>query len=166
MDQNKFRYIPPTEVKNEKIKDKKVFINQIPLPKNTIKGEFTATVITNNKQVHHYADLMFLDKKVSSAKIDFPANNASKISTTPTLKWIAPENGQYYQIFIKDNWTGESIYSTKTLYQTEFKVPDNLLKNDDWYAWKVHAKDMDETILYGDFNAGSLSEYHNFTTLP
>ena len=166
MNLNKFRYIPATVVKNKSIEDKKVFINQIPIPRNTIKGEFTATVVTNNKQIHHYADWMFLDKKVGSAKIDFPTNKASNISKTPILKWQAPENGQYYQVFIKDNWTGKSIYSSKTLNKTEFKVPDKLLKNDGWYAWKVHAKDMDETILYGDFNAGSLSEYHSFTTLP
>lgn len=166
MNLNKFRYIPATEINKEKIKDKKVFINQIPLPKNSVKGEFTAIVITKNNQIHHYADRMFLDKKVGFAKIDFPKNQATNISKTPTLKWSAPKNGHYYQVFIKDKWTGKSIYSSKTLNKTEFKVPDNLLKNDGWYAWKVHAKDMDETILYGDFNAGSLSEYHSFTTLP
>ncbi len=160
-----YRYLPAKTVKGENIPDKKVFITHIPFTKNMTKGTFTAVVTTNSGQRHQYKDEVNMDYIVATAKINYPADKATDIPLAPTLKWDTVENAKYYQFFIKDNWSGENVYASKTLNQTQFTLPKDILKKDGWYAWKVHAKDMDETIKYGDFNAGSLSETITFTTV-
>ena len=163
--QNTYRYLPAKTVKGKNIPDKKVFITQIPFTKSMTKGTFTAVATTHSGQKHQYKDDVDMDYIIASATINYPADKAVDIALTPTLKWESVDHAQYYQVFIKDNWTGKNVYSSKTLDQTQLTLPKEILKKDGWYAWKVHAKDMDETIKYGDFNAGSLSKTITFTTI-
>ncbi len=165
INQNTYRYLAAKTVNGKNIADKKVFITQIPFTKNLTKGTFKAVVTTHSGQIHQYKDEVNVDYIIASAKINYPVDKATEITLTPTLKWQPVDQAKYYQIFIKDNWTGEKVYASKTLNQTQFTLPKEILKKDGWYAWKVHAKDMDETIQYGDFNAGSLSETITFTTI-
>ncbi len=162
---NTYRYLPSRTVKGKKIPDKKVFITQIPVTDNFTNGAYTAITTTVNGQKHQYNDEVNMDYIVASARMNVPIDKATDISLTPTLKWEPVANAKHYQIFVKDNWTGKNVYTSKTLNQTQFTLPKEILKTDGWYAWKVHAKDMDETIKYGDFNAGSLSETLTFTTI-
>ncbi len=52
------------------------------------------------------------------------------------------------------------------LTQPRLVLPRGLLKPGGIYAWRVHARDVNENILLGDFNHGSLSAEIQFTTAP
>ncbi len=70
-----------------------------------------------------------------------PANGATVMTTTPTLKWdavAACPAVDYYQVQI-NNSSGTKIYASGNLTGTSFAVPAGKLQNGASYAWYVRA---------------------------
>jgi hypothetical protein len=55
------------------------------------------------------------------------------------------------------------IHTSKLLNKPEFEMPKNLLQPGGWYKWRVHGRDVNENVILGDFNHGSLSGEFSFT---
>lgn len=165
IDKSKYRYLPTAIVDGKTIPDKKVFINQIPVTNQDEDGVYSAVIATMNGLKHHYHDLVETEQLIALPTLSSPSHQSADISLTPTLKWGQVKGAKLYQVFIKDNWTGKTVLTSKMLSETNFTVPNDLLKSGGWYAWKVHARDMDETKIYGDFNAGSISRTALFSTI-
>ncbi|MDH5546072.1 MAG: hypothetical protein OEZ43_10790 [Gammaproteobacteria bacterium] len=61
-------------------------------------------------------------------------------------------------------WDGEKvIYTSQLLAQPSLTLPPGLLTPGGYYNWRIHARDRNEDVYYGDFNHGSLSEPFEFT---
>ncbi|MDH4190905.1 MAG: hypothetical protein OEW21_11950 [Betaproteobacteria bacterium] len=41
-----------------------------------------------------------------------------------------------------------------------------MLQKDGYCAWRVHARDVNEHVLFGDFNHGSLGPQMKFSVAP
>ena len=73
------------------------------------------------------------------------------------LSWKAVPGAKHYMVFIKDTWEQRTIYTSKTLSKPELVLPKDLLKQHSDFTWRVHARDVNENVLLGDFNHGSLN---------
>ena len=66
-------------------------------------------------------------------------------------------------MFIRDLWKEKDIYTSELLDKPELLLPKGLLKAGGYYAWRVHARDVNEHALLGDFNNGSLTSHVTFS---
>jgi len=94
-----------------------------------------------------------------------PMDGAEDIPVPEKLTWTSVGDGSYYQVFIRDVWNeSKLIYTSKLLVKPELVIPPGILQPDGLYSWKVHARDVNEDILLGDFNKGSMSRAATFST--
>lgn len=81
------------------------------------------------------------------------------------LAWLAVPGAAHYQVFIKDLWDdGKIIHSSELVTKPRLTLPPGVIKADGSYAWLVHARDVNNHVLLGDFNHGSLSREVKFST--
>lgn len=142
--------------------EKRVFITQIDVPKNSPEGWYTAKAIMNDGSEVIARDYVVLESMQIALKPS-PANKAEDIPMPTTLSWNKIPGATYYQVFIRDMWEGKVIHQSRLLKQPEFRIPKGLLQAGGWYKWRVHARDVNENVILGDFNHGSLSDDFSFT---
>jgi hypothetical protein len=97
------------------------------------------------------------------AKVELFTPDADDIPVPKQLKWDAIPGAKHYQVFIKDQWEGKLIHSSSLLFKPVFDVPKGLLKPGGYYSWRVYARDVNENVILGDFNHGSLTDSMEFT---
>ena len=100
--------------------------------------------------------------KMQRASVIQPLSNSTNISPPDTLSWKPVPGATDYMINIKDLWEGKSVYKSKLLTKPELKIPKNIIKNGGSYCWFIHARDVNENVLLGDFNYGSVTQCFNF----
>ena len=88
-------------------------------------------------------------------QLSSPANNATGVSLTPTLQWVAFSGATSYQVGVFDNSTGASVF-TQTTTGTQATISPALTGGHN-YQWSVYANNASGQIAY--FSAWS------FTTL-
>lgn len=157
LDFNKYRII---EQKGKPIK--KAFIKHFEIPADSGDGWYYALATLKNGKTYRGEDFVVL-RKMQRATNLVPAPGAENIALPKILKWDAIPGAKYYQIFIKDLWEGNLIHTSKLLSAPVFKVPKNLLKPGGYYSWRIHARDVNENVILGDFNHGSLTDPMEFT---
>ena len=160
LDLNKYRLL-----KQKNKPDKRVFIKQFEIPKDFGDGIYTAKATFMDKKVYVAKDYVILES-MQRATNPYPANNEKNVSVTAIFKWDPVPGAQYYQVFLKDTWKGETIYTSDFLSEPKLKLPKGLLQPDGLYEWRIHARDTNGHTLLGDFNHGSLSENIGFSTAP
>lgn len=143
--------------------DKHVFMTQINVAKDNKNGWYTAIInMTDGTQVTA-RDYVIIERLPRASNLK-PANGAEQIAIPKKLSWTGIEGG-YYQVFIRDVWNDSKlIHSSKLLNKPEFVLPAGLLEADGLYSWRVHSRDVNEDVLLGDFNKGSLSQLSTFST--
>ena len=142
---------------------KKAFIRHFPLPKPVRDGWYKATItLKDNTQL--IAKDFVQHKLLSIAANPTPQNNASDIKIPKTLHWAAIPDARFYQVFITNLWQdGKVIHTSKLLKTNSITLPKNLLEKGGLYSWRIHARDINEDIKFGDFNHGSLSPKLTFS---
>lgn len=141
--------------------EKRIFIKQIEIPKTSGNGWYSTKVYMNNGKVITARDYVIIHKMALASGIQ-PVANATNIPAPKTLSWHPVPGASHYQVFINDNWEGRSLYKSDLLIRPELKLPKNLLKNGGSYCWRIHARDVNENVLLGDFNHGSVTKCFNF----
>lgn len=142
--------------------DKRVFISHTDIDENAFDGWYTATITMNNGEIHHSKDYVAINK-LPMVSVTIPANSDKAIPYTKLLSWQPVAENTYYRIFIRDLWEDEKlIFTSKLSDKTSVNVPDGLLYPGGRYRWVIHARDVNEHPLYGDFNHGSMSESMDF----
>lgn len=143
--------------------DKRVFISHFDLPPHTNNGWFEATITLQDNTGFTARDYV-LHEIMPHAQGMQPAEGAEDIAMPEELHWNSVPGAKYYQIFIRDLWDGDKqILSSKLLTEPRLALPKDLLKPGGLYAWKVHARDVNEHVYLGDFNNGSNSEWIQFS---
>lgn len=142
---------------------KHVFITQFDVPGSAVDGWYSATVkLADGTQVT--AKDYVIISELSRASNMNPPDGAEEITIPKKLTWSGDENS-FYQVFIRDVWDDSKlIYKSKLLSKPELVLPDDLLQPDGLYSWQIHARDVNEDILLGDFNKGSMSSIATFST--
>ena len=104
--------------------------------------------------------------------VDCPQRRESceqnELQEIPTqLSWDPAPGAGYYQVFIRDLWNEDRlIFSSKLLEEPVVQLPAGLLEKGGYYSWIVHARDLNEHFMLGDFNHGSLSPVVTFSIQP
>lgn len=160
LDLNRFRL-----VKAQGKPEKRVFIKQFPTAKTDANGWYTSTVILKDGRRIEAKDYVKVQSLpyANLANI-LPANSSEKIDFPSELSWAPVAGARFYQVFITDLWNeGESFYTSDILKEPRLKLPPGLLKSGGMYAWRIHARDINEDRILGDFNSGSLGPVAKFT---
>lgn len=143
--------------------EKRVFISQIPVPAGAKDGWYSARIIPRSGAPLVARDFVVIATLpiISGAQ---PKSDADDIPLPKELRWSAAAGAKFYQVFIQDLWDGEKlIYTSPFLHEPRLALPPGLIKPGGLYAWRVHARDVNEHELLGDFNHGSLSPVMKFS---
>jgi len=144
--------------------EKHVFMSQMDIPDSAVDGWYSATISLANGTQVIAKDYVIISRMPRASEMN-PPDGTEQIPIPEKLTWSGAEKG-YYQVFIRDVWNGSKlIYSSKLLSKPEVTLPNGLLQPDGLYSWQVHSRDVNEDILLGDFNKGSMSSIATFSTL-
>ena len=149
--------------KNEPVKQ--VYMTQFPTLETDKDGWYTATVTLKDGRQFEAKDFVKVNS-LPNAKFEglFPANGAVNISIPEELHWQPIDGARFYQVFITDLWDeGIQFYKSDILKENRLKLPPGLLKQGGLYSWRVHARDVNEDKILGDFNSGSLGPEAKFS---
>lgn len=144
---------------------KRVFLTQIKVPKGARPGWYTAKATFKNGQQYTAKDFVILES-MQRATNPQPANGSENVPVPKKLSWDPVPGAKHYQVYIKDLWEAKHIYKSKLLGKPFIKLPKGLLTPGGYYSWRIHARDVNENIMLGDFNHGSLSGQLKFSTAP
>lgn len=86
-----------------------------------------------------------------------PSSEESAFPLPVTLTWSKVPGAGFYKVYIRDEWTEELVFKSKLLSDNKLKLPVGKLQPGGYYSWAVHARDLNEHFLLGDFNMGSMS---------
>lgn len=143
--------------------EKRIFITPFPLDPRARGGWYTARITTVDGKVYLAKDLLMIST-LPIARNPSPPENAEDIAAPGYLAWDAVPGAKAYQVFVHDIWQGETIiFRSEHLTENRVKLPDGLLKPEGYYMWRVHARDVDEHVEFGDFNHGSLTPFFKFS---
>lgn len=151
-------------VLKRKYKDtKRVFMGEINVPPIAVDGWYTTTVKLADGTQITAKDYVIISPLPRVSETN-PPDGAEDIPVPQKLTWAAVADGGYYQVFIRDVWNEDKlIYTSELLDRPELIVPPGTLQPDGLYSWKVHARDVNEDVVLGDFNKGSMSRALTFS---
>lgn len=149
-------------IKQKNKPEKKVFISQFDIPKNAKNGVYTSKAVFKTSGTVKNSDFVVINK-LPIAKAKFPANNSNLKSIPEKLSWHPVIGAQYYQVFVRDIWGDNTVTSSKLITKPYISTKEFNLQSGGVYQWKIHSRDVNEHILFGDFNHGSLSSDFEFT---
>ena len=142
--------------------DKKVFMKNFEIPENAGDGWYSATVTMKNGTRYAAEDFVVLRKMQRPTNI-LPEDGAEDIALPRKLTWDPIPGAKFYRVFIKDNWEGVTILESELLSKPELILPEGKLSPGGFYSWRIHSRDVNENVLLGDFNHGSLTNPMTFT---
>lgn len=149
-------------IKDKKKKEKRVFIKQFEIPKSAQNGWYYTKINLKNGSSITAKDYVVIEK-LERAKLLTPDISKDLDAVPAVFKWEKIPGANFYQVFIKDVWESKQIHSSKLLPKPELKIPKNLLKKGGFYTIQIHARDINEHQLLGDFNHGSLTSKMEFS---
>lgn len=151
-------------IKRENKPEKRVFMSEIDVPDSAEDGWYTVTVKLSDGTTITAKDYVIISPLPRISEVN-PPDGAENIPLPATLSWSPVADSKYYQVYIRDVWQeGKLVYTSKLLDKPELAVPAGVLEPDGLYSWKVHARDVNEDIVLGDFNKGSISRALTFST--
>jgi hypothetical protein len=142
--------------------EKHVFITYIDVPAGAPTGWYSSRVRMKDGRVYSARDYVVIEELPLATNLNPPHN--AEIAIPAQLSWDPVPGAKYYKVILKDLWAGTTLLDSKLVTGTRFTLPKGLLKPGGWYRWRVHARDVNEHVLLGDFNHGSLSRWAEFTT--
>lgn len=145
-------------IKQKNKKEKHAFINQLEVPEASKDGWYTARITLSNGAVHTASDYVSISA-LGRAGGHRPGHNEETAGPPAELRWDPVPGAGFYQVFIRDQWNDDQlIHSSGLLTEPVLTLPPGLVKSGGMYSWVVHSRDVNEDLLLGDFNHGSLSK--------
>lgn len=135
--------------------EKRVFMTNIPAGDDVPTGWYSVKVTMKDGSVHHAKDFVYIIS-MGLAKNPVPRDKSENVAVPKRLSWDPVPGASYYKVFVTDMWDdGKLIFDSGLLDKPYVDLPDGLLKKGGWYQWSIHARDVNEHVLLGDFNHGS-----------
>lgn len=145
-------------IKQENKKEKHAFINQLDVPESSKDGWYSAQITLSNGAVHTASDYVRIST-LDRAGGHRPGHNEETVRPPRELRWDPVPGAGFYQVFIRDQWNDDQlVHSSGLLTEPVLTLPPGLVKSGGMYSWVVHSRDVNEDLLLGDFNHGSLSK--------
>ncbi len=145
--------------------EKHAFIEQFLLPPDATDGWYTARITLANGERHSARDYVILHTMAIPTGLT-PPDGAQNVPVPAVLQWNPVPGASHYKVYIQDMWEGTLIHESKLLASPRLDLPPGLIKPGGDYIWRVHARDVDGSVLLGDFNHGSFTGEIRFSTAP
>ena len=146
--------------------DKRVFIKQTDVQADAVDGWYSARITLDTGEVLTARDYVLL-YRLGQVSGQQPAADSTVPSPPEQLSWQPVTGAGYYQVFIRDIWdSGRLVHTSKLLTEPNLVLPAGLLQPGGYYSWVVHARDVNEDVRLGDFNAGSMNQPVTFSIAP
>ncbi len=143
---------------------KRMYLVDTPVPVNAPGGWYYAMIRTNSGQTYQARDRIEIGKLVMAGTGIDPVDDATLLVPPQELAWREVPGARYYQAFVHDAWNDDKlIYQSPLITQPRVSLPAGLIKPGGVYLWRVHSRDMNGDLEYGDFNLGSLSAFASFS---
>lgn len=137
--------------------EKRVFISTFDIPAEREEGWYKALVHFKDGRTFEVKDNVVIKTMQVPSGMQ-PPPDADNVPLPRELRWNPIPDARYYQVFIKDVWAdGKLILKSALLREPRLTLPAGLLKPGGSYLWQVHARNLNEDPVWGDFNHGSLS---------
>lgn len=145
------------QLKRKKKPEKRVFMVDLDMPDSATAGWYSIKVRTTNGKEYLARDFVLLTR-LNRVTDMAPSSEESAFPLPVTLTWSKVPGAGFYKVYIRDEWTEELVFKSKLLSDNKLKLPVGKLQPGGYYSWAVHARDLNEHILLGDFNMGSMSK--------
>ena len=144
--------------------EKRVYIVDLDLPDGVKTGWYTIKVKSIDDREYSASDFVPLTR-VGRVTGMSPSSETEAVSLPVTLSWKKLPGAGFYKVFVRDEWTDDVVYQSKLISNNKLELPASKLQPGGFYSWVVHARDLNEHILLGDFHMGSMSKkaYFNVT---
>ncbi|NOY66186.1 MAG: hypothetical protein GXP13_02100 [Gammaproteobacteria bacterium] len=136
--------------------EKRVYIRMFEIPEAAGDGWYTSLVTLKDGSVYEAKDFVIIASMGRATGMS-PAHDVTLKSIPEKLTWKPVPGAKHYQVFIKNAWEKRVIYTSGLLKKPELILPEKLLEPDGYYSWRIHARDVNENSLLGDFNHGSVN---------
>jgi len=145
------------QLKRKKKPKKRVFIVDMDMPDNATSGWYSIKVKTTDGKEYSARDFVLLTR-INRVTDMVPSSEDSSYPLPISLAWSKVPGAGFYKVYIRDAWTGELVFKSKLISDNKLKLPEDKLQPGGYYSWVVQARDLNEHILLGDFNMGSMSK--------
>lgn len=137
--------------------EKRFFILDIDVPEFATTGWYSIDVKTKNGQSFKAKDYVIMSRLQRVSQMT-PSGDDVVVRLPVVLQWKTVPGAYYYQVYVRDAWTDELVYTSDTTEKNATRIPNNMLEAGGYYYWRVNARDLKGSILLGDFHMGSMSE--------
>lgn len=147
----------------QKGRKKRAFLEELDTPEQIPNGWYTANITFKDGRSFTAKD--FIDTTKGLLPIPAqpqPEHDATGVSLPVELSWAPVPGASHYQVFIRDLWDRKLVFRSKLIPETSIRVPDEKLQPGGLYEWLVHARDVNEDPVLGDFNIGAQTAYFVF----
>lgn len=143
-------------------KDKRAFIEHFRMPEHPVDGWYKSIILLKDGS-HDEASDYVVHRFMNLASGMIPSPGAENIALPRELRWDPMPGARFYQVYIRDKWNDQLLHESKLLQEPVYTLPVGLLQAGGYYGWTIHARDVNEHILLGDFNHGTTSGEYTFT---
>lgn len=150
------------QVKLKNTPEKRVFMVNMDIPLNAATGWYSVKVTTMDGKEYTARDYVPLTR-INRVTNMTPPSNEESIALPLTLSWKKVPGAYFYKVYLRDAWSDKLVFQSKLLSDNTLKIPDGKMEPGGYYSWEVHARDINEHILLGDFHMGSMSDKAFFT---
>ena len=163
LDMDKFRmwYVKDKKDKSKKL-EKRAMMKFLEIPEGSKNGWYRAVVTTKDGKQYLGKDYVVMYKMPRATGMN-PPHDAQDVPMMKELTWNPVPGAKHYRVFINDIWASKTIFESPVLQESKLVLPKGLLKPGGLYEWRIHARDVNENILLGDFNHGSLTGKMEFS---
>ena len=149
--------------KTKEGKDKRAFITHFSMPDKTTDGWYKAVITLKDGRRFEAKDYVIHALMPLPTGMQ-PAADAKDVPLPGELHWDPVPGASYYQAYVYDKWNDKLVFKTPVIRDTFFKLPPGFLQPGGLYGWTLNARDVNEHVLLGDFNDGTVSPELLFTT--
>jgi len=142
--------------------EKRAFLTNMDIPAGHPDGWYTAHATMKDGSRYLFKDYVIV-QQMPRPEHPVPADHA-EVALPKVLSWDPIPGATYYKVFMWDMWDdSKQLLESKLLTEPKLELPAGLIKPGGSYQWRIHARDINEHPLLGDFNHGSLSPKMEFS---
>lgn len=147
----------------QKGRKKRAYMEELDAPASIPNGWYRAKI--RFKDGRSFAAKDFVDTTnglLPLAHNPSPEPGAKEVALPLDLSWAPVPGASHYQVYLRDLWDRKLVFRSELVTTTRLRIPDKGLEPGGLYEWLVHARDVNEDPVLGDFNLGSQTAHFVF----
>jgi len=152
------------QVKRKGKPEKRVYLADSDVPEDSYSGWYQVKVKTKDGKEYTARDYVVMNRLARAEPI-MPEDGVEDIAMPTELKWKPVPGATHYKVFMREAFENTQILNSKLIREPKIKLKPGLLQPGGYYRWKVHARDVNENVILGDFNSGSVNKWMEFSVI-